>query len=302
MLELYPAINDLNMKNVKFELSKIMFDNIELFPNEKERVTEIYMGQCIEKLCKGENVEFVNPLGNGENAKEQANAIRVKLSIYMNFVRENIDDISDKNKTELLGLFGSIKHMAEVDTWKSLFTNKEDLKLFVLLASQIVITGTGLNAFTQVKGWEKSDLAELVAYFESSTKDPFLKKSCIKYIYNNNLDWSKYGISKTLHAKTKGEREQDLQKIRRMLSKVGYIPYQRATYTSLKPEVTDDIRNNNSPLLISRLLYAVYRWQGTYGNQMKAEKCANRVRKLLLEMRKTQTSCFNFMIPKLALK
>ena len=133
-------------------------------------------------------------------------------------------------------------------------------------------------------------------------KDPFLKKSCIKYIYNNNLDWSKYGISKTLHAKTKGEREQDLQKIRRMLSKVGYIPYQRATYTSLKPEVTDDIRNNNSPLLISRLLYAVYRWQGSYGNQMKAEKCANRVRKLLLEMRKTQTSCFNFMIPKLALE
>lgn len=96
--------------------------------------------------------------------------------------------------------------MAEVDTWKSLFTNKEDLKLFVLLASQIVITGTGLNAFTQVKGWEKSDLAELVAYFESSTKDPFLKKSCIKYIYNNNLDWSKYGISKTLHAKTKGRK------------------------------------------------------------------------------------------------
>ena len=38
-----------------------------------------------------------------------------------------------------------------------------------------------------------------------------------------------------------------MQKIRRMLSKVGYIPYQRATYTSLKPEVTDDIRNNNSP-------------------------------------------------------
>ena len=30
--------------------------------------------------------------------KEQANAIRAKLSIYMNFVRENIDDISDKNK------------------------------------------------------------------------------------------------------------------------------------------------------------------------------------------------------------
>ena len=67
------------MKNVKFELSKIMFDNIELFPNEKERVTEIYMGQCIEKLAKARMFEFVNPLGNGENAKEQANAIRAKL-------------------------------------------------------------------------------------------------------------------------------------------------------------------------------------------------------------------------------
>ena len=86
-----------------------------------------------------------------------------------------------------------------------------------------------------------------------------------------------------------------------MLSKVGYIPYQRATYTSLKPEVTDDIRNNNSPLLISRLLYAVYRWQGTYGNQMKAEKCANRVRKLLLETTEaagtvSEWSCFRALI------
>lgn len=52
VLELYPAINDLNMKNVKFELSKIMFDNIELFTNEKERVTEIYMGQCIGKTLQ----------------------------------------------------------------------------------------------------------------------------------------------------------------------------------------------------------------------------------------------------------
>ena len=87
-----------------------------------------------------------------------------------------------------------------------------------------------------------------------------------------------------------------------MLSKVGYIPYQRGTYASVKGEVTDDIRNNNSPLLISRLLYAVYRWQGTYGNQIEAEKNAKTVRELLLEIKKTQTSCYNFIIPKLALE
>ncbi len=40
------------------------------------------MGQCIEKLCKGDNVEFVNPLGNGENAKEQANAISKAFDLY----------------------------------------------------------------------------------------------------------------------------------------------------------------------------------------------------------------------------
>lgn len=33
--------------------------------------------------------------------------------------------------------------------------------------------------------------------------------------------------------------------------------YQRATYTSLKPEVTDDIRNNNSPLLFQTALCGV---------------------------------------------
>ena len=87
-----------------------------------------------------------------------------------------------------------------------------------------------------------------------------------------------------------------------MLTKVGYIPYQRGTYSAVKSEVTDDIRNNNSPLLISRLLYAVYRWQGTYGNQIEAERNAKNVRELMLEMRKTQTSCYNFMIPKLALE
>ena len=59
-------------------------------------------GSMYRKTLQGENVEFVNPLGNGENAKEQANAIRAKLSIYMNFVRENIDDISDKNKPNCL--------------------------------------------------------------------------------------------------------------------------------------------------------------------------------------------------------
>lgn len=303
VMEIYPAINDLNMKNVKFELSKIMFDNIELFESEKNKVTEIYMGQCLEKLCSGNNVDIGNPFSNDDSAREQAEVICSNMNVYMNTVRDGFDDITDKNKIMLLSFLGHVKHAAEIDTWKSLFDNEEDLKLFVLMASQVVITGSGMNAFTPVEGWKNGDLAELIAYFDASTRDVFLKKSCIKYIYNHkNEDWEKYGVSMTKHTKTKGEQEQDIRKIRHMLTKVGYIPYQRGTYASVKSEVTDDIRNNNSPLLISRLLYAVYRWQGTYGNQMEAERNALKVRELLIEMRRTQTSCYNFMIPKLALE
>lgn len=303
VLEIYPAINDLNMRGVRFELSKIMFDNIELFADEKKRVTEIYMGQCLEKLCSGENVDIGNPFADDETAKEQAEAICENLTAYMDTIRASLEGITEKNKIMLLKFFGHIKHAAGIDTWKELFNDRENLKLFVLIASQVVITGSGMNAFTPVEDWEKSDLAELVAYFDASTRDVFLKKSCIKFIYNNkDEDWEKYGVSMTKHTKTKGEQEQDILKIRRMLAKVGYIPYQRGTYASVKGEVTDDIRNNNSPLLISRLLYAVYRWQGTYGNQIEAEKNAKKVRELLLEMKKTQTSCYNFIIPKLALE
>lgn len=303
VMEIYPAIGDLNMSNVRFEISKIMFDNLDLFEEEKIQVTEIYMEQCLNKLCAGETVDIGDPFSSSEAAKEQSDAVLSNIGKYMAAIRDGYDNISEKNKIMLLSFFGNIKHASGRSLWKEVFSDTEDLKLFVNMASQIVITGSGMSAFTPAEGWEQSDLAELVAYFGASTNDPFLKKSCVKYIYNNqDEDWKMYGVSLTKHTKTKGEQEKDIQKIRRMLAKVGYIPYQRGSYASVKGEVTDDVRNNNSPLLISRLLYAVYRWQGTYGNQIEAEKNAGTVRELLLEMRKTQTACYNFIIPKLALE
>ena len=302
-MEIYPAIDDLNMMNVRFELSKIMFDNIELFENEKKKVTEIYIGQCLEKLCSGESPEISKPFADDGSAKEQADAIRSNISVYMQKIQSNYDEISDKNKNTLLVFFGHLKHAAKVATWKELFETNDNLKIFVLMAAEMIITGTGMNAFTVVDDWDTSDVAEVVAYFDSSTKDVFLKRSCQKYIYSHkDEDWESYGISITKSFKSKEDREKNIQKIRRMLMKVGYLPYQRGTYQNVKGEVTDDIRNNSSPLLISRLLYAFYRWQGTYGNQIEAEKNAKKVRELLLEMKKTQTSCYNFMIPKLALE
>lgn len=303
VMEIYPAINDLSMAGVRFELSKIMFENLHLFDENKKDIAELYMWQCLERICAGEAIEIANAFEDDETASDIAKEVRGNIGQYMEEIRVNLDAIPEKNKLTLLELFGSVKRAAAMESWRELFTDKEDLKLFVLIASQLVITGSGMNAFTNVQGWSSADLAEVIAFFDASTRDHFLKKSCLKYICSHqDEDWAKYGIKLTLHDKTKGAVEADIEKIRRMLSKVGYIPYQRETYQSIKGEVNDDIRSNNSPLLLSRLLYAVYRWQGSYGNQIEAEKNARAVRELLMEMKKTQKSCYDFVIPKLALE
>ena len=303
VMEIYPSINDTNMQNVRFEISKIMFDNLPLFEEERKRVVELYMGQCLEKICSGENIEIGNPFEEAADAKEAAEEICADIKRYMATIRENIGSISDRNKTILLELFGYIKHESGKTMWKELFEDREDLKLFVQLAASEVITGSGINAFTPANGWEKSDMSELVAYFDASTYDDELKISCSKYICTHSEeDWDKYGVTLKRRPKTQREGKKDIDKIHRMLSKVGYIPYQRLTYASIKGEVTDDIRNSRTPLLLSRLLYAFYRWQGTYGNQIEAEKAAKEVRDLLIEMRRTQSTCFGYVIPKLALE
>ncbi|MBR0469810.1 MAG: hypothetical protein IJJ55_01190, partial [Clostridia bacterium] len=110
------------------------------------------------------------------------------------------------------------------------------------------------------------------------------------------------GVTVRHTVKEAEEQEKDLQKIRRMLGRVGYLPYQRGTYAKLREEVLDDVYSNPSPLLLSKLLYAVYRWQGTYGNQIDAEKCAVEVRDLIMQMRKEQTPVYNYVMPKLALE
>ena len=63
-----------------------------------------------------------------------------------------------------------------------------------------------------------------------------------------------------------------------------------------------DVEDNPSPLLISRLLSAFYTWQGAYGEQREAKKYAERIRKLILEMREKEPQCYNYMIPKLAIE
>lgn len=301
--ELYPLIENEDMKNVRFEISKVMYDNISLFPDDVDGITCSYMDRFVDKLCMGHGYEIDTVFSRNKYVKRQAELMKDKIPEYMKKIRESLDTVGEKNKLIFLQFFAEIKHETQTPTWKELFTDREDLCLFVEMSAAAAITGTGARAFTIPTGWEKKDLSEAVAYFESSTQDETIKRSCIKYIYRNeDEDWGSYGIALTKHTKTRGEQEKDMQHIHKMLGKVGYIPFQRNKYRDLKREVSYDMNDSNSPLLLSRLLDAVYKWQGSYGNQSSAEKAAQKVRELLLEMKKTQRSCYNFVIPKLALE
>lgn len=301
--EIYKSIKDDDMENVRFEISKVMYDNIELFKDNVEDITDTYITICIDTLCSGQSYDIESILPSNGKVKIQAEFLKKKLPEYMKKIDDGRETISEKNKLVLLRLFAEIKHESETATWKELFETKENIGIFVELAASAVITGIGVHAFTMPAGWNSADLSEAVAYFDSSTQDENIKRSCLKYIYRNeDEDWASYGISLVKHTKTRGEQEKDMEKIHRMLGKVGYIPYQRSSYRNLSREVSNDINDSTSPLLLSRLIDAVYKWQSKYGNQPAAEKAAVKVRDLLLEMKKTERSCYDFIIPKLALE
>lgn len=302
-LELYDRISEDAMKGVRFEICKVMFDNCALFGKNLKSITDNYITMCLTKLCKGEAYEIEDFLPQGPNTKQQAQFFKNRMADYMEIIRTNFDTIGQRNKYLLITLLAQIKHEVGDKSWHEFFKErKQYLMLFTELAS-IIITGSGANAFSPPSVWTKEELHEAVAYFDSSAQDDNIKQSCLKYVYfHEEVDWEMYGLMLTKHKKTRGEEVKDMQRLKRMLGRVGYIPFTRGSYMDLRAEVTSDMLDNASPLLLSRLLYAYYQWRGTYGNQAKAQEKAERVRALLLEMRRTQTSCYNYIIPKLALE
>ncbi len=302
-LELYGHIDDDDMQEVRFEICKVMFDNSALFKKELKSITDKYVTMCLKRLCHGVAYEIEDFLPQGPNRKAQAQFFKNRMADYMEIIRANFDTIGQKNKYLLITLLAQVKHEVGDKSWHEFFKErKQYLMIFTELASMI-ITGFGANAFSPPSVWTAEELHEAVAYFDSSTQDDKIKQSCLKYVYfHEEVDWEMYGIMLTKHKKTRGEEVEDMRRIKRMLKRVGYIPFARTSYMDLKAEVTSDMLDNTSPLLLSRLLYAYYQWRSTYGNQAKAQDKAERVRALLLEMRHTQRSCYNFIIPKLALE
>ena len=303
--EIYSEIRDAEMEGVKFEISKVMYDNCDALDAETaESVTDVYVDMCMDKLCAGENYNIENIFNAGNHSERQAKLLKGHIPEYMELIRTHFDVTGKKNKRMLLNFFADVKHEAGDSTWREFFAdNKEDLITFTKMSAEEIIRGGSVKPFEAPDRWNEDDLNEVVAFYDASAGDKKLKDLCLKYIARRDeYDWTKYGVSVTKHTKTKKAQEEDIQHIHRMLSKVGYIPYQRKQYRDIRADVISDMNGSNSPLLLSRLLDAVYRWQSTYGNQPQAEKTAQRVRRLLIEMRRTQCSCYDYIIPKLALE
>ena len=300
--EIYSVMDDDAHKDVRFELAKILYDNSEKLPSKEKEITTNFIYRCIRNMCKGEEYPISDNCDNmtGTQAEIIAENIRGLLSpIY-----ENYDSLTEFNKKSLVEFFAILKHAANKDTWRELFLNDDDmLTTFVSLAAEQSIKGRGIDMFAFPKNWNDEDLSELVAYVHAAAADDIIKRGCLKYILTyRDEDWASYGVSINEINKTAEEQKDDLQRVRRMLKKVGYLPFERATYEHLRTDVRADISDSIYPLLLSRVLNAYYNWRAAAGRQTIAHERAVALSGLLMELREKEPYVYDFIIPKFAIE
>ena len=302
--ELFSDIDNESMKDVRFEITKVMYDNIDLFDEEVEKATDIYVTNCIDRLCQGESYDIETIFPDGGMAQRQIGVILSNLNKYMDCICDNFDTMGDRNRVLVLGFLAKLKHSAVFDSWAHMFSNKKKyISVITELAIDHLVTGYGANMFSAPDDWTPEELYELIAYIESSTTDKRLSAGCIKYITeHDDIDWDRYGITITQRKKLPHEAEEDSKTIKRLLTRVGYEPFRRAKFEVIKRDIMSDLDENPSPFLISRLLGAFYMWQGAYGNQPEAQRLARKIKRLILELRAKEPQCYNYMIAKLGIE
>ena len=302
--ELFADIDDESMNDVRFEITKVMYDNISLFDDEAVKITAIYVKDCLKKLCAGEDYDIESVFGNKDASEAQINTMSEAFPEYMDMICASLDEMGEKNQRLVLNFIAHLKHTAGYPSWAEMMGNKRSaISVFLELTIPVIVTGFGSNTFSLPDGWTEEELYELIAYIEASTEDKQLSMSCIKFIIDHEqVDWENYGITITQRKKMPEEVRTDTEKIKRLLTRVGYEPYQRNSYEIIRRDVRADLENNRSPFLVSRLLGTFYAWQGAYDNQREAKEYAEKIRKLLLELRDKEPQCYNYMIPKLAIE
>ena len=300
--EIYERLDDDAHKDVRFELAKILYDNSDKLPEKESEITNNFIYRCIRNMCDGEEYPISD---NCDNMSEtQAKIIAGNIRGLLSPISENYDKLTEFNKKSLVEFFAILKHAANKETWRELFLNDDEmLTIFVTMAAEQSIKGRGIEMFTFPKNWNDKDLSELVAYIHAAAADDIIKRGCLKYILTyRDEDWESYGVSISEVNKTAEEQKEDLGRVRRMLKKVGYLPFERATYEHLRSDVRSDISDSIYPLLLSRVLNAYYNWRAAAGRQTIAHERAITLGNLLMELREKQPYVYDFIIPKFAIE
>ena len=300
--EIYSVIDDDAHRDVRFEISKVLYDNSDKLPEKESEITTNFIYRCIRNMCEGEEYPISDNCDNMTEA--QANIIAGNIRGHMSPINEHYDSLTEFNKKSLVEFFAILKHAANKETWRELFLNDDEmLTTFVSLAAQQSIKGRGIEMFAFPKNWNDKDLSELVAYVHAAAADDIIKRGCMKYILTyRDEDWASYGIEISDMNKTAEEQKEDVQRVRRMLKKVGYLPFERATYEHLRTDVRADISDSVYPLLLSRVLNAYYNWRAAAGRQTVAHERAQALCSLLMELREKQPYVYDFIIPKFAIE
>lgn len=296
--EIFAEIDSPLYADVKFEILDSICANIRLFEEYKNDIVIKYMIEGFSSICSGEAINLENAIKT-EGCIE---AIYSQLDKYMEAVKGGRIDTG--NGMLLLRNFALIKQEMKLPTWKEFFNHNDDyISEFVEIAALVIINDTSPLTFTSPVIWTNEELAEVIAYFDSSTEDAALRRGCRKFIMaNSEIKWGIYGITLQKVKKSRDETELDIQRIRAMLSQAGYTPFSKTGYQDLKFQVINDMNSSDNPLLLTRLLYAFYAWQATDGQLNEARQAAERVSDLIMELKETERSCYDYVFPKLGLE
>ena len=209
--ELFAMIDDESMSDVKFEIAKVMYDNISLFDDEVEKLTSVYVADCIEKLCMGEEYDIESVFTADNASQMQIRTMVEALDVYMDTISASLDTMGEKNKFLLFNFIVHLKHAAKFQSWADMMQGKrKHISVLVELAVPAVVTGFGQNMIVLPPDWEKRELDELVAYMEASTEDKQLSMSCVKYIIEHtDVDWDRYGVTIARRRKMPDETAND---------------------------------------------------------------------------------------------
>ena len=301
LTEIYNEIDTPDMKDVKFEILSLMYDNLTYFPDLSVDLTRKYIMSGFTGIINGEPVNMESIFKTSDENDNRSELVYSSLDDIMELLFDV--NIEEPQAMLLLRMFSIIKQETGISTWKEFFKNNHKfLEIFVDLCAKVIINDTAPVTFIAPIIWTNSELSEVIAYFDSSTDDEGIKKACRKFILGNIREsWEEYGITITRQEKSREDREKDILLVRKMLSSVGYVPFQRGKYQDLKFDVANDIETNDNPLLITRLLNAYYNWQMTE-LEPEAKQYAQEMRAIILEMREKESSCYKFIFPKLALE